>query len=256
MARRLTEALLALVALILTLPLLLVAALGIRLSSRGPVLYRSLRVGKDGGVFTMLKLRTMHVEQGDRRNRITGLQDPRVFAFGRWLRKAKLDELPQLVNVFTGRMAIVGPRPEDPMFVSRYYTDLHRETLSVRPGLASPGSIYNYTHGDLLLGTDDPDGQYLARLLPVKLGLELVYVRQRGLLNDLRIVGRTLLVIAAKMLGKKTFAQPPELALAEQGGLVMPARRLDPIPRPSAVPQVVLRLDHPEIIAARAEVMQ
>lgn len=253
MARRLTEALLALVALILTLPLLLAAAIGIRLSSRGPVLYRSLRVGKDGGVFTMLKLRTMHVEQGDRRHRITGLKDPRVFALGRLLRKAKLDELPQLVNVFTGRMAIVGPRPEDPMFVSRYYTELHRETLSVRPGLASPGSIYNYTHGDALLGTDDPDGQYLARLLPVKLGLELVYVRHRSLAYDLRIVGRTLSVIVAKMLGRQRFPQPPELAMAQSEGLVAPARRLDPLPQPA--PRIVLRLDHPEIAAAQAEVL-
>jgi lipopolysaccharide/colanic/teichoic acid biosynthesis glycosyltransferase len=253
MARRLTEALLALVALIVAAPLLLVAALGVRLSSRGPVIYRSLRVGRNGGVFTMLKLRTMHVEQGDRRHRITGLQDPRVFAFGRLLRKAKLDELPQLVNVLTGRMAIVGPRPEDPMFVSRYYTELHRETLAVRPGLASPGSIYNYTHGDAVLGTDDPDGQYLVRLLPAKLGLELAYVRRRSLGYDLRIVGRTIAVIVSKMLGRRDFSDPPELAIAEREGLIEPARRLDPLPQPR--PRVVLRLDHPDIAAAQAEVL-
>src|SRR5947209_517094 len=125
----------------------------------------------------MFKLRTMHLRRRSDSSRITGARDPRVFPFGAWLRAVKLDELPQLINVLKGEMAIVGPRPEDPAIVARHYDALGRETLTVRPGLASPGSIYSSTHGDALLTGTDPEAAYAERLLPVKLALDVVYVR-------------------------------------------------------------------------------
>src|SRR5207237_5830310 len=101
----------------------------------------------------------------------------RVFPLGALLRRTKIDELPQLFNVLRGDMSIVGPRPEDPDIVERHYTPLLRETLAVRPGLASPGSLYPYTHGDALLAGGDPDDAYVERLLPLNVPPDVVYVR-------------------------------------------------------------------------------
>src|SRR2546428_13243678 len=151
-----------------------------------------------------------------------GAHSRRVFPFGAWLRAVKLDELPQLWNVLRGEMALVGPRPEDPAIVTRLYTALGLETLAVRPGLASPGSIYSSTHGAALLVGPDPEAAYAARLLPVKLALDVVYVRHASLAYDARIVGRTLWVIVTTLVGRRHFLDPPELAearrlLAESG---------------------------------------
>src|SRR6266446_6003127 len=150
MAKRLFDICVAAAALIVGAPLLGLAALGIRLASRGPILYRATRIGLRGRRFTMYKLRTMHVARAAG-PLITGTDDPRVFAWGRLLRHTKIDELPQLWNVLRGDMAIVGPRPEDPAIVERYYSAADFGTLNVRPGLASPGSLFHYTHGDELL---------------------------------------------------------------------------------------------------------
>src|SRR5690349_10181659 len=214
--RRLVDALLAGVALVVTAPLLALAAVGIRRASPGPVLFRAERVGRGGRPFIMYKLRTMHLRRRSDASRITGANDPRVFPLGAWLRAVKLDELPQLINVLKGEMAIVGPRPEDPGIVARHYTALGRETLSVRPGLASPGSIYSSTHGDAFLTGNDPEVAYVDRLLPVKLALDAVYVRHASLGYDVRIVGRTLWVIATTLAGRRRFPDPPELPEARR----------------------------------------
>ncbi|HEV2750087.1 MAG TPA: sugar transferase [Gemmatimonadales bacterium] len=214
--RRLVDALLAGLALVVTAPLLALAAVGIRRASPGPVLYRAERVGRGGRPFIMYKLRTMHSRRRSDASRITGANDPRVFPLGAWLRGVKLDELPQLINVLKGEMAIVGPRPEDPAIVTRHYTALGRETLSVRPGLASPGSIYSSTHGDALLTGNDPEGAYAERLLPLKLALDAVYVRHASFQYDARIVGRTLWVIITTLAGRSRFPDPPELPEARR----------------------------------------
>src|SRR5256884_6039922 len=169
MAKRLLDIVLAALGLALVAPVLALAALGIRLASRGPVLYRARRMGRAGAPFTMYKLRTMHQRRPAPASRITGQDDPRVFPLGAWLRRTKIDELPQLFNVVRGDMSLVGPRPEDPAIVVRHYAPVHRETLAVRPGLASPGSIYNYTHGERLLLSGQPERDYVDRLLPLKL---------------------------------------------------------------------------------------
>ncbi len=225
MKRRAVDVAGAVLGLALAIPFLAIGALGIMLSSPGPVLYRARRVGIGGRLFTMFKLRTMHLTSTSG-SLITGADDPRVFRWGRILRTLKIDELPQLVNVLKGDMALVGPRPEDPVFVARYYTAEHRETLRVLPGLASPGSIYSSTHGDRILAGSDPEGRYLELMLPLKLALERVYVRRKCFKYDMQIIGRTMIVIIRSLLGFRNFANPPEITAAWR--LQVPARRYDP----------------------------
>ena len=231
MAKRLIDVLLAAAALVATAPLLAAAALGIRLSSPGPVLYRGVRVGRHGRPFRMYKFRTMHVNVASG-SAITAKDDPRVFPFGAWLRRSKVDELPQLWNVLRGDMAIIGPRPEDPKFVDVHYSAMDRETLEVHPGLASPGSIYNYTHGEALLAGPDAERHYVEQLLPLKLALDVVYVRRASLWYDATIVAHTVWVIVCSVLGRRRFADPPEMA---------EARRLLASPPAVAVPDIVQR---------------
>jgi len=232
--KRLLDVLLAGVALLVTAPLVALAAVLIRRVSRGPALYRTVRVGRGGAGFVMYKLRTMQVRRGAGWSAITGQDDPRVFGLGVWLRRTKLDELPQLFNVLRGEMAIVGPRPEDPRIVAAHYTPLQRETLTVRPGLTSPGSVYSYTHGEALLCGGDPEAVYVATLLPIKLALDLVYVRRASLAYDLRLIGRTAWVLGARLLGKRSFAEPPEMTQAHQLILAGAVQSASPRPRTTA----------------------
>jgi lipopolysaccharide/colanic/teichoic acid biosynthesis glycosyltransferase len=113
-------------------------------------------------------------------------------------------------------MSIIGPRPEDPQIVDKYYLSHHRQTLSILPGLASPGSIYNYTHGEHLLEGEDAERSYAERLLPIKLALDTVYLREASFLYDIRIVLRVVWVILSIALGKTEFRDPPELRKAMQ----------------------------------------
>jgi len=214
--KRLFDVVLAALGLLVAAPLLAAAALGIRLSSPGPVLYRARRAGRGGVPFLMYKLRTMHVEQGAHRSAITGPADPRIFPFGAWLRRTKLDEVPQLVNVLRGDMAVIGPRPEDPQFVAAHYTPVHYETLEVRPGLASPGSLYSTTHGELVLRPEQAERDYVDRLLPLKLALDVVYVRRASAWYDAALTLRTIGIVAGRMAGRRTFGDPPEMAAAQR----------------------------------------
>jgi len=214
--KRLFDVALAALALVAAAPLLAVAAVAIRLASPGPIVYRAERTGRGRRPFVMYKLRTMHARRRGDGSRITGKNDPRVFPLGSWLRRAKLDELPQLINVLKGDMAIVGPRPEDPRIVALHYAPVHLETLMMRPGLASPGSIYSYTHGEALLVGADPEALYVKRLLPLKVALDVVYVRRASLGYDARIIGRTIWVILAMLAGRRRFRNPPELAAAQR----------------------------------------
>ena len=218
MVKQVFDLLFAAALLLIAAPIMLVASVGIRLTSPGPVFYRAQRVGRGGLPFTMLKFRTMHVDHEGGASVITSQGDPRVFGFGSFLRKTKIDELPQLFHVLTGEMSMVGPRPEDPKIVAEHYTAAHHETLDVLPGLASPGSIYNYTHGERVLAGPDPEGAYVRSLLPAKMAIERVYVRDRSLPYDLRIIARTALVIASIACGKRDFDEPPELEEARRAG--------------------------------------
>lgn len=220
MVRRLIDVALSFTALILVSPLLVLAAIGIRLSSPGPIVYRAKRVGINGSIFSMYKLRTMHIHHGQFSGPVTASNDPRVFRFGSWLRRLKIDELLQLVNILKGEMSIVGPRPEAPEIVRDYYASDHFETLSILPGLASPGSIYNYTHGERLLNGNNVQECYAKRLLPIKLALDIVYVREASFSYDIRLVVRTAWVILCTAFGKNCFPDPPEIRKAVRLGLV------------------------------------
>lgn len=214
MVKRLFDIIVSLSALIGLFPILLLAAVGIRLSSPGPIFYLAERVGKDGKIFLMYKFRTMHVNRSHAGSVITAQDDKRVFAFGSWLRKLKIDELPQVLNIVRGEMSIVGPRPEDPHIVRKYYSAVQRRTLDVRPGLASPGSIFNYTHGEKLLVGDDPERLYVEQLLPTKLALELVYIQNASFSYDLQIIWRTMKTIFLMSYQSGNLAQPPEMKAA------------------------------------------
>lgn len=217
MERRIFDIVSAAAGLVLAAPLLALAALVIRLSSPGPIFYPARRVGVGGRPFTMYKLRTMRPDHGSARV-ITTANDWRVFPFGRLLRAAKIDELPQLWNVLRGDMSIVGPRPEDPGIVAAYYSPMQRVTLSVRPGLTSPGTLYHDSAPDVATndGAGDAEARYVQRVLPVKLAIDLYYVRNASLRYDLRIILRTFGLLAGKLLGRRAFGQPPELAAALQ----------------------------------------
>lgn len=201
-AKRALDASVALTALLVLAPVLLVAALGIKVTSPGPVFYKARRVGKGGRAFSMLKFRTMHLGS-DRESAITAPADTRIFGFGLWLRRLKIDELPQFLNILSGEMSLVGPRPEDPKIVERDYTDWMRETLLVAPGVTGPGSVYGYVFGDALLDDADPEGSYARNLLPPKLALERAYMERAGFFSDLGYVMLTAWAIAAHVLGRE-----------------------------------------------------
>jgi lipopolysaccharide/colanic/teichoic acid biosynthesis glycosyltransferase len=172
----------------------------------------------------MYKFRTMHVEQRSFSSLITPQNDPRVFKFGSWLRRLKIDELPQLINIVKGDMTFVGPRPEDPEMVKQYYKAAHSETLHRLPGLSSPGSLYYYTHCEHTLGQEDTERWYGEQVLPAKLALDIIYVREASCLYDLQIMLRTVWVITCVAFGRRRFPDPPELGKARQLGLDPTAR--------------------------------
>lgn len=188
-AKRVVDVALSLVALVLLLPVLVTIAVVLVLTS-GEVLYRAPRVGLGGEVFTMYKFSTMVA--GDGGPRLTRTGDPRITPLGRWLRATKLNELPQLVNVLTGEMSLVGPRPEDPRYVA-FYSAEQREVLSVRPGMAS-AAFLRFGDEEAYIGRADPpdiETYYLTELLPEKLDIELQYVRNWTMRDDLRILAGT-----------------------------------------------------------------
>jgi len=198
-------------ALVVLSPVMAAVAVLVRVSSPGPVLYRARRAGRSGRLYRMHKFRTMHHARADIGPAITGSSDSRVFATGRFLRRSKLDELPQLWDVLVGEMSMVGPRPEDPEMVEHHYTPAMLRTLDVRPGLTSPGSIFGATRGDALLGGDDPEAAYVQRLLPVKLALERVYLERQAFSYDLSIIARTVLTVVELAFGRRDFPPLPEM---------------------------------------------
>jgi len=171
-------------------PLLLFLAAWIRMDSPGSVLYAAPRVGRGGRLFRMYKFRTM-VANADRiGGSSTPDDDPRITRAGRWLRRYKLDELPQLLNVLNGTMSLVGPRPQVKWAVE-LYTPEQREVLTVPPGITDYASIHFPNEGELLRGSTDPDRDYMEKIHPEKMRLSLEYVRHRSLGTDLAVLART-----------------------------------------------------------------
>jgi lipopolysaccharide/colanic/teichoic acid biosynthesis glycosyltransferase len=177
--------------LVLLAPFFVIIGLLVKLTSLGPVFYRAQRVGKDERLFRLYKFRSMYLDADRQGSAITVLDDPRVTPLGRFLRRTKLDELPQLINVFRGEMSLVGPRPEATCYVA-LYTPEQRQLLRARPGITSPASLL-YRREEALLCGDNWETIYRGRILPAKLALDLDYVRQRTVWTDLVIILKTIM---------------------------------------------------------------
>ncbi len=200
-AKRLLDIVLSSLGLIGLSPVLLLAATVVRFDSPGPVLYQGTRIGEGGKPFKMLKFRTMVVNADKIGGSSTAGDDPRITRSGKWLRKYKADELPQLLNVLRGEMSIVGPRPEVPHYVDMF-TDEERAILSVKPGITDWASIWNSDEGAILAGSADPERTYMEQIRPEKMRLQMEYVRRRSMLVDLRIILETVTTIVADRHGR------------------------------------------------------
>jgi len=188
-------------------PVLGIVALAVRLSDGGPVLYRGLRTGLEGRPFRMLKFRTMAVDAERTGVTATADDDPRITPVGRFLRKYKLDELPQLVNVLVGEMSLVGPRPEVPQYTA-LFTPEEQAILSVRPGITDWASLWDVDEGGALAGSEDPERVYLEKIRPEKVRLQLRYVRERTFGMDLKILILTLWALLAGRRRRPEASRP------------------------------------------------
>jgi len=189
--KRIFDLLCSLFGLLLSSPVLLLAALLIKLGDGGPVFYRGLRVGRFGKVFRIYKFRTMVVNAEQLGGSSTSDDDLRITGVGKLLRKSKLDELPQLINVLIGEMGLVGPRPEVQPEVA-LYTDKEKALLNVPPGITDYASIKFHNEGEILRGSADPHQAYREKIRPEKIRLGLEYVHNRSLLVDCVILFQTL----------------------------------------------------------------
>ena len=192
--KRIFDLFFAFLGIMLLLPIYLLIAIFIKLDSKGEVLYKQERIGKDGIPFYVLKFRTMVPDAFSKGALTVGSRDPRVTGVGFYLRKYKLDELPQLFNVLFGEMSFVGPRPE-----VKKYTDLYNENqrvvLSVKPGITDYASIKYRNENDLLAQSSDPEKLYIEEIMPEKLNLNLKYINDNNVFKDIKIIINTFYTI-------------------------------------------------------------
>ena len=180
-----------LLGLIVLFPAFLVIATAIKLDSTGPVFFRQVRVGKNGKEFKILKFRTMVVDAEKKGLQITVDKDSRITKVGRFLRKYKLDEFPQLINVLVGDMSFVGPRPEVPKYVA-LYNDEQKIVLKVKPGITDIASIEYKDENTLLNQNDNPEKTYIEEIMPAKLKLNMKYIRNISAFNDIKLILKTI----------------------------------------------------------------
>jgi len=191
MGKRLFDMLASAAGLVILSPFFAVISAAVALDSRGGVFYRQVRVGRDDKDFKLFKFRTM-ATGSDKKGLLTvGGKDSRITRVGYFLRKYKLDELPQLLNVLLGDMSLVGPRPEVRKYVS-LYSEEQRKVLSVRPGITDYASIEYSDENEILGKASDPEKMYIEEIMPAKLNLNLRYIAQKGLRTDISIIFRTL----------------------------------------------------------------
>jgi lipopolysaccharide/colanic/teichoic acid biosynthesis glycosyltransferase len=183
-----------LIGLILLSPLFAIIALLVKLDSAGPVFFLQERVGRGGVIFRIFKFRTMHVN-AEAKGQITVGRDARVTRIGHVLRRFKLDELPQLLNVLLGDMSVVGPRPEVPRYVAYYPIEARDTILSVSPGITDWAAIEFRDENIILAESSDPERSYVEEILPIKLSYYVRYVHERDFVTDLKIIFLTLFVI-------------------------------------------------------------
>jgi lipopolysaccharide/colanic/teichoic acid biosynthesis glycosyltransferase len=194
MLKRCLDIFFALGGLILLLPVFALLSLWVILDSRGSVFYRQIRVGRGGLDFKLLKFRTMRSGAEKQGLLTVGNADSRITRAGYYLRKYKLDELPQLFNVLQGDMSLVGPRPEVRKYVDMYTVE-QRKILSLRPGITDYASIEYSKESEILAGASDPEKLYIEEIMSAKIRLNEKYMREQGVLTDLKIILRTFLKI-------------------------------------------------------------
>ena len=208
--KRTFDIILSFIALIVLSPIFLITALLIKVSSPGPVFYVSFRAKKNGKPFKFFKFRSMHVTKKDKGMFVA---DPdRLFTIGKIIRKLKIDELPQLLNVFLGDMSIVGPRPMPADTVDSIYHDEYKKVLDVRPGLTSAASLYDYVVGD----TYSDNEKYIKEVLPVKVEMELIYVEKESFFYDISLIFRTIIAIFSVLFHCKKKPAQKEAAVAKE----------------------------------------
>ena len=190
MVKRIFDLLASTIGLIILSPLFLLISIAIKLESKGKIFYQQKRVGLNGKEFKLIKFRSMY-ENSDKKGLLTIGNDNRITKVGKFLRKYKLDELPQLINVIKGEMSIVGPRPEVKKYVEQY-TEEQKKVLSVKPGITEFASIEYRNENELLAKSKNPEKTYIEKIMPKKLDLNLKYVRERGMITDLKIIFLTL----------------------------------------------------------------
>jgi lipopolysaccharide/colanic/teichoic acid biosynthesis glycosyltransferase len=189
--KRALDLIFAVLGLILLAPLLAVIALVIKFGDGGPVFFAQQRIGQFGVLFRMYKFRTMVVNAEQIGLALTTRNDPRITRVGEWLRRTKLDELPQLWNVVKGDMSLVGPRPEVPRYVA-LYTAEQRRVLDVRPGITDPASISFIDESSLLSASNAPETEYANNILPLKLSANLAYAERATIASDLVVIAKTI----------------------------------------------------------------
>ncbi|KDR94621.1 Sugar transferase involved in LPS biosynthesis (colanic, teichoic acid) [Peptoclostridium litorale DSM 5388] len=192
--KRLLDILLCTMGIIFFAPLMALVAVSIKLDSRGPVLFKQERVGINGRHFLIYKFRTMAHKSGAGGLQITAGEDKRITRLGKYIRKYKMDELPQLFNVLRGEMSIVGPRPEVPKYVGMY-DDSQRSVLSVKPGITDYASIEFKTESELLGKSADPEKTYVEEIMPKKLELNMRYIEEMSVYTDVMIIFKTVVEI-------------------------------------------------------------
>lgn len=193
-AKRAMDIVLSACALAVLWPLLLLIALAIWIDDPGPVFYRQVRVGRNGKTFRIFKFRSMVMDADKKGLAITVGRDSRITRVGAVLRKTKLDELAQLLNVLLGQMSFVGPRPEVPKYVE-LYTPYQRQVLLVRPGITDYASIAYRNENDLLAGASDPEAMYIEQIMPDKIELNMKYLREISPLADIRLILKTIVAV-------------------------------------------------------------
>jgi len=181
--------------LILLAPIFVWATLWIKIDSRGPIFFRQERVGFQGSLFRIHKFRTMVLDAEKKGKQITVGADSRITTTGVYLRKYKLDELPQLIDVLVGNMSLVGPRPEVPKYIDCYSDDEKHDVLSVKPGITDNASIEFRNENELLVSSKDPEATYISEVLPKKIALYRKYVKERSFFGDVVIIFKTIFLI-------------------------------------------------------------
>lgn len=190
-AKRILDIIGSVMGLLILFPLLILIGILIALDSKGPIFFQQSRVGRNMRDFKLLKFRTMYYSTKTGSLLTMGNNDSRITKTGSWLRKYKLDELPQLINVLSGKMSLVGPRPEVRKYVD-LYTDKQRFVLSVKPGITDWASVEFFNEGELLANAEDPENYYVQRIIPAKINHNLRYITNHDLSVDLKIIFLTI----------------------------------------------------------------